>query len=28
LAALAETCERPIAPRNCTGPVLLVAETH
>jgi galactonate dehydratase len=28
LAALAETCERPIAPRDCTRPVLLVANPH
>jgi hypothetical protein len=28
VAALAEICDRPIAPHDCTGPVLLVASTH
>jgi L-alanine-DL-glutamate epimerase-like enolase superfamily enzyme len=28
VAALAETFDRPIAPHDCTGPVLLVANTH
>jgi galactonate dehydratase len=27
-AALAETFDRAIAPHDCTGPVLLVANTH
>jgi len=28
VAALAETFDRPIAPHDCTGPVVLVANTH
>lgn len=28
VAALAETFDRPIAPHDCTGPLLLVANTH
>jgi L-alanine-DL-glutamate epimerase-like enolase superfamily enzyme len=28
VAALADTFDRPIAPHDCTGPVLLVANTH